>query len=65
MHARSQHIQIKIFRSNKLRTYVDMHVQIPYTEKLSRLYTKYTIHWKTFAVHQALAIMYVCTIHSK
>ena len=28
--------------------------------KLSRLYTKHTIHWKTFAVHQAHAIMY-CT----
>ena len=29
-------------------------------EKLSRLCTKHTIHWKTFAVHQAHAIMY-CT----
>ena len=28
--------------------------------KLSRLCTKHTIHWKTFAVHQAHAIMY-CT----
>ena len=28
--------------------------------KLSRLCTKYTIHWKTFAVHQAAAIIY-CT----
>ena len=28
--------------------------------KLSRLCTKHTIHWKTFAVHQAYAIMY-CT----
>ena len=28
--------------------------------KLSQLCTKYTIHWKTFAVHQAVAIMY-CT----
>ena len=28
--------------------------------KLSRLCTKYTIHWKTFTVHQAVAIMY-CT----
>ena len=28
--------------------------------KLSRLCTKYIIHWKTFAVHQAVAIMY-CT----
>jgi len=28
--------------------------------KLSWLCTKYTIHWKTFAVHQAVAIMY-CT----
>ena len=28
--------------------------------KLSRLCTKYTIHWKTFAMHQAVAIMY-CT----
>ena len=35
-------------------------VCIPYTAKLSRLYTKHTIHWKTFAVHQAHAIMY-CT----
>ena len=26
--------------------------------KLSRLCTKHTIHWKTFAVHQAHAIMY-------
>ena len=26
--------------------------------KLLRLCTKYTIHWKTFAVHQAVAIMY-------
>ena len=29
-------------------------------EKLSWLCTKHTIHWKTFAVHQAHAIMY-CT----
>ena len=28
--------------------------------KLSRLCTKHTIHWKTFVVHQAHAIMY-CT----
>ena len=28
--------------------------------KLSRLCTNHTIHWKTFAVHQAHAIMY-CT----
>ena len=28
--------------------------------KLSQLCTKHTIHWKTFAVHQAHAIMY-CT----
>ena len=28
--------------------------------KLLRLCTKYTIHWKTFTVHQAMAIMY-CT----
>jgi len=28
--------------------------------KLSRSCIKYTIHWKTFAVHQAVAIMY-CT----
>ena len=28
--------------------------------KFSRLCTKHTIHWKTFAVHQAHAIMY-CT----
>ena len=28
--------------------------------KLSRLCTKHTIHWKTFAVHQAHAIIY-CT----
>ena len=28
--------------------------------KLLRLCAKYTIHWKTFAVHQAVAIMY-CT----
>ena len=28
--------------------------------KLSRLCAKYTIHWKTFAVHQAVTIMY-CT----
>ena len=28
--------------------------------KLSWLFTKHTIHWKTFAVHQAHAIMY-CT----
>ena len=28
--------------------------------KLSRLCTKYTINWKTFVVHQAVAIMY-CT----
>ena len=28
--------------------------------KLSRLCTKHTIHWKTFAVHQAHTIMY-CT----
>ena len=28
--------------------------------KLLRLCTKHTIHWKTFAVHQAHAIMY-CT----
>ena len=28
--------------------------------KLSRLCTKYNIHWKTFAVYQAVAIMY-CT----
>ena len=28
--------------------------------KLSRLCAKYTIHWKTFEVHQAVAIMY-CT----
>ena len=28
--------------------------------KLSQLRTKHTIHWKTFAVHQAHAIMY-CT----
>ena len=28
--------------------------------KLSRLCTKYTIHWKTFAVHQTVPIMY-CT----
>ena len=28
--------------------------------KLSRLCTKHTIHWKTFALHQAHAIMY-CT----
>ena len=27
-------------------------------EKLSRLCTKHTIHWKTFAVHQAHTIMY-------
>ena len=33
---------------------------IPHMAKLSWLYTKYTIHWKTFAVHQAMAIMY-CT----
>ena len=26
--------------------------------KLSWLYTKHTIHWKTFSVHQAEAIMY-------
>ena len=26
--------------------------------KFLRLCTKYTIHWKTFAVHQAVAIMY-------
>ena len=40
--------------------------KVPYTTKLSsgklsRLRTKYTIHWKTFAVHQAVAIMYYCT----
>ena len=40
-------------------------VCIPYTTKLSRgklsrLCVKYTIHWKTFAVHQAVGIMY-CT----
>ena len=29
--------------------------------KLSGLCTKYIIHWKTFAVHQAVAIMY-CTV---
>ena len=39
------------------------YVYIPYTAKLSRgklsrLCTKHTIHWKTFAVHQALTIMY-------
>ena len=28
--------------------------------KLSRLCAKYTIHWKIFAVHQVVAIMY-CT----
>ena len=31
--------------------------------KLSWLCTKYTIHWKTFAVHQSVAIMY--SVHSK
>ena len=31
---------------------------VSYTTKLSRLCTKHTIHWKTFAVHQAHAIMY-------
>ena len=29
-----------------------------FTGKLLRLCTKCTIHWKTFAVHQAVAIMY-------
>ena len=38
-------------------------IYIPYTAKLSRgkllrLCTKHTIHWKTFVVHQAHAIMY-------
>jgi len=36
---------------------------IPYTANFQggkRLCTKHTIHWKTFAVHQAHAIMY-CT----
>ena len=33
---------------------------IPYTAKLSQLFTKHTIHWKTLVVHQAHAIMY-CT----
>ena len=33
---------------------------LPYTAKLLWLCEKYTIHWKTFAVHQAMAIMY-CT----
>ena len=35
-------------------------VGLLYAAKLSRLCTNYTIHWKTFAVHQAVAIMY-CT----
>ena len=26
--------------------------------KLLRLFTKHTVHWKTFVVHQAHAIMY-------
>ena len=43
------------------RAYAGRHKQhIPYTAKLSRLCTRYTIHWKTFAVHHAVAIMY-CT----
>ena len=42
-----------------------MPVKLPYTAKLqggklSRLCTNYNIHWKTFVVHQAHAIMY-CT----
>ena len=39
-----------------------MDVYLPYTAKvssgkLSQLCTKYIIHWKTFMVHQAVAIM--------
>ena len=39
-----------------------MFYHLPCAAKLLRgqLCTKYTIHWKTFAVHQAVAIMY-CT----
>ena len=37
-----------------------MKLNIAICYKLSRLYTKHTIHWKTFAVHKAHAIIY-CT----
>ena len=43
--------------------YIDTHDTIygkTFEGKTLRLSTKHTIHWKTFAVHQAQAIMY-CT----
>ena len=45
--------------------FVYQKIHVPYTAKLSRgklsrLFTKHTIHWKTFAMHQVHAIMY-CT----
>ena len=53
----------KIFHAVKTTRYTDIYKQLTvmlYTGKLSRLCAKYTIHWKTFTVHQAVAIMY-CT----